>query len=297
MKDDSGEAPVECQLCHKTREFGHLDPDNLRWYCEECWRSFSGDTRRCFLCRELRDSGSVDRTDKRWYCNSCWDRYEPKDKRSNKKRGKSPRSGKTQEKRRAKTERSSSKSSGDSSGDASARTDHCSRARTRKGRRRSRSRRRRSRKLPSVARFANDHWRASPQREVSLRPSDAFRTGYPPGPHWDPNQRPAMVAPCAPGPCHPGCAGPVRYAVRHAFPAPSPYNGRPPPSVYSGRPPAHWHPQRPQMLRPGPWPCPAPPRTGPHALPGPGPRPSMHGHIAAPPLRLGVPMLCGRGFL
>lgn len=282
---------MECQLCRKPREFGHLDPDNLRWYCEECWRSFSGDTRRCFLCRELRDTGSVDRTDKRWYCNSCWDRYEPKDKKSAKKRGKSPRPGKTQGKRRVKTDRHSNGSDTSSSDDSE--TDRCSRARTRKGRRRSRSRRRRSRKLPSAARLANDHWRASPQREVSLRPSDAFRAGYG---VWDPSQPEYGLAqaPCA-GP------GPAGYARPPLLPGL--YNGRPPLSTYS-RPPAHWHPHRP-LIRPSPWPCPAPcPLRMPHVLPGPGPRPMLspqgplgplHGHMV--PLRAGVPVPCGRGFL
>jgi len=71
----SGDSPVECQLCHAYKEFGHLDPDNLRWYCEECWRGFSGEQRTCFLCRQFVAKGAVDRSDKRWYCNSCWDRY------------------------------------------------------------------------------------------------------------------------------------------------------------------------------------------------------------------------------
>lgn len=71
----SGEAPVECQLCRRYREFGHLDPDNLKWYCEDCWRSFSGEQRTCFLCRRFVAKGAVDRSDKRWYCNNCWDRY------------------------------------------------------------------------------------------------------------------------------------------------------------------------------------------------------------------------------
>uniref|UniRef100_A0A7S4Q4F4 Uncharacterized protein n=1 Tax=Alexandrium monilatum TaxID=311494 RepID=A0A7S4Q4F4_9DINO len=72
----TGEAPVECQRCHRHKEFGHLDPDNLRWYCEDCWRSFSGERRTCFLCRGFAAGGAVDRADKRWYCNACWDRYD-----------------------------------------------------------------------------------------------------------------------------------------------------------------------------------------------------------------------------
>lgn len=76
-QDDSPAADplVECQLCHGFKEFGHLDPDNLRWYCEDCWRSFSGEQRTCFLCRRFESRGAVDRSDKRWYCNGCWERY------------------------------------------------------------------------------------------------------------------------------------------------------------------------------------------------------------------------------
>eukprot|EP00439_Symbiodinium_sp_Y106_P000648 s6093_g1.t1 len=29
------EEPLECQLCRSRKHQGHLDPDNLLWYCEE----------------------------------------------------------------------------------------------------------------------------------------------------------------------------------------------------------------------------------------------------------------------
>mmetsp|Transcript_85872 Transcript_85872/g.277293 ORF Transcript_85872/g.277293 Transcript_85872/m.277293 type:complete len:177 (-) Transcript_85872:8-538(-) len=69
------EAAIECQLCRNYRQLGHLDPDNLRWYCEDCWKGFSGDSRTCFLCRQFVSKGAVDLSDKRWYCDDCWGRY------------------------------------------------------------------------------------------------------------------------------------------------------------------------------------------------------------------------------
>ncbi|CAE8673504.1 unnamed protein product, partial [Polarella glacialis] len=72
---DGEQELVECELCFTFRRFGHLDPDNLQWYCEECWQSFTGNERSCALCGAFSDEGRVDYADKRWYCHGCWGSY------------------------------------------------------------------------------------------------------------------------------------------------------------------------------------------------------------------------------
>eukprot|EP00397_Hematodinium_sp_SG-2012_P017182 GEMP01017558.1.p1 GENE.GEMP01017558.1~~GEMP01017558.1.p1 ORF type:complete len:551 (-),score=182.46 GEMP01017558.1:878-2530(-) len=66
---------VLCARCDRDKQLGHLDPDNLRWYCEDCWMEFSGKSRLCFRCRDFVPNGSVDVRDKRWYCTKCWEFY------------------------------------------------------------------------------------------------------------------------------------------------------------------------------------------------------------------------------
>jgi len=70
-----GQEQQICMLCKTQQVLGHLDPDNLQWYCENCWQSFSGNSRTCFRCREFSAKGSVDSRDKRWYCSKCWNFY------------------------------------------------------------------------------------------------------------------------------------------------------------------------------------------------------------------------------
>jgi len=66
---------TNCERCKNYRRFGHLDPNNLQWYCEECWIEFAGKIRTCFRCRQNSQHGNVDTRDKRWYCSMCWDHY------------------------------------------------------------------------------------------------------------------------------------------------------------------------------------------------------------------------------
>jgi len=65
----------QCMLCNTHQVVGHLDPDSLQWFCENCWQRFTGNGRTCFRCREFSEKGSVDTRDQRWYCFKCWNSY------------------------------------------------------------------------------------------------------------------------------------------------------------------------------------------------------------------------------
>jgi len=63
-----------CSRCRRAHEFGHRDPDNHHWYCEDCWLSFCGKRRCCNLCHVPHEKGAVDSANEHWYCFGCWER-------------------------------------------------------------------------------------------------------------------------------------------------------------------------------------------------------------------------------
>eukprot|EP00440_Ansanella_granifera_P017049 gb/GFBE01018520.1/.p1 GENE.gb/GFBE01018520.1/~~gb/GFBE01018520.1/.p1 ORF type:complete len:302 (+),score=23.70 gb/GFBE01018520.1/:1-906(+) len=65
--------PGYCTRCQVSKEYGHRDPDNFFWYCEDCWLSFGGRRRRCAMCKLPKDEGHVDQSVEYWYCLPCWE--------------------------------------------------------------------------------------------------------------------------------------------------------------------------------------------------------------------------------
>jgi len=73
-----------CSSCRQQKQYGHVDvrdahstPDQLQWFCEDCWQKHVGVARTCARCFVKKDQGAVDSRDKRWYCEPCWQEYEP----------------------------------------------------------------------------------------------------------------------------------------------------------------------------------------------------------------------------
>eukprot|EP00928_Gymnodinium_smaydae_P010827 TRINITY_DN14077_c0_g2_i1.p1 TRINITY_DN14077_c0_g2~~TRINITY_DN14077_c0_g2_i1.p1 ORF type:complete len:336 (-),score=22.45 TRINITY_DN14077_c0_g2_i1:381-1388(-) len=63
---------MKCVGCSRHKYTGHRDSlhDGL-WYCEDCWREFTGFLRCCNQCRVYKSSGRVRQSDRYWYCNQC----------------------------------------------------------------------------------------------------------------------------------------------------------------------------------------------------------------------------------
>eukprot|EP00931_Biecheleriopsis_adriatica_P107036 TRINITY_DN81377_c0_g1_i1.p1 TRINITY_DN81377_c0_g1~~TRINITY_DN81377_c0_g1_i1.p1 ORF type:complete len:301 (-),score=40.94 TRINITY_DN81377_c0_g1_i1:83-985(-) len=64
--------PGTCTTCRQTKEYGHRDPDNFMWFCEDCWMAAGGRRRRCAMCKVPKDEGHVDQSVEYWYCLPCW---------------------------------------------------------------------------------------------------------------------------------------------------------------------------------------------------------------------------------
>ena len=67
--------PRQCVACTNTKMWGHFDPTNYAWYCEECWQKHSGNARVCGHCIMLQENGKVDLKDDLFYCSACQESY------------------------------------------------------------------------------------------------------------------------------------------------------------------------------------------------------------------------------